>query len=87
MDLVINKKRVRVISVYGEQGGKNLEEKMERCIREGKENLIVEGDLNIRLEELRGMEIEGEGMERCSKDKTIRNKDKSFTEWVRDKDL
>jgi len=71
-DLVINKKKVRVISVYGEQGGKNLEEKMERCIREGEENLIVGGDLNIRLEELRkgGMEIEREGMERCSKDKT-----------------
>ena len=43
---------------------------MERCIREGEENLIVGGDLNIRLEELRGMEIEREGMERCSKDKT-----------------
>jgi len=49
-DLVINKERVRVISIYGEQGRKNLEEKMEGCIKEGEErNLIMEGNLNIRI--------------------------------------
>jgi len=48
------------------------------CIREGEEgNLIVEEDLNIRKGELRGMEIEGKG-ERCSKDKIIASRGRSF---------
>jgi len=56
--------------IYGEQGGKNLEEKMKGHIRKGEEgNLIMGGDLRIR--ELEGIEIEGEGVERCSKNKTV----------------
>jgi len=44
MDLVINKERIRVILIYGEQGGKNLEEKMKGHIRKGEErNLSWEG--------------------------------------------
>lgn len=43
------------------------------------------GNLNIRIEELRGMKIEGEGGRRCSK--TIGNKGKNFVEWIRDKGL
>jgi len=57
-----------------------LEEKMERCIREGEGNLIVGEDLNIKIGELGRMEIEGEEVERCSKDKTIGNRGRSFME-------
>jgi len=57
-----------------------LEEKMERCIREGEGNLIVGEDLNIRIGELGRMEIEEEEVERCSKDKTIGNRGRSFME-------
>ncbi|KYQ46413.1 hypothetical protein ALC60_14509 [Trachymyrmex zeteki] len=85
----MNKERIRVISVYGEQKGKNLEEKLKGFMKEEKEgNLIIGAEnFNIRIGELGGMEMEGEGVERCSKNKIIRNRGRSFVEWVKDKGL
>ena len=55
-------------------------------MKEGEEeNLIIGGDFNI-IRELGGMEMEGEDVERCSKDKTIGNIEVEAL-WVRDKDL
>lgn len=45
-DLILGRERLSIVSVYGEQGGKNVEEKMNRII-EGKEgHAMLGGDFN-----------------------------------------
>lgn len=46
-DLILGRERLSIVSVYGEQGGKNVEEKMNRII-EGKEegHVMLDGDFN-----------------------------------------
>lgn len=41
-DLILGRERLSIVSVYGEQGGKNVEEKMNRII-EGKEGHVMLG--------------------------------------------
>jgi exonuclease III len=54
--------RVRIISVYGMQGGKSVREKLEKFIGEEEEgNLIIGGDFNIRIGELGGERHRGRG--------------------------
>lgn len=52
-ELIVKGRKTRIISVYGEQGGKKLKEKLERMIKGNEtEDLIIGGDFNIRIGEL-----------------------------------
>lgn len=46
-DLILGRERLSIVSIYGEQGAKNVEEKMNRII-EGKEegHVMLGGDFN-----------------------------------------
>lgn len=44
-DLILGRERLSIVSVYGEQGGKNVEEKMNRII-ERKGHVMLGGDFN-----------------------------------------
>lgn len=46
-DLILGRERLNIVSVYGEQGGKNVKEKMNRII-EGKEegHVMLGGNFN-----------------------------------------
>ena len=81
------RERIRLVSVYGVQGGKSLGEKLEKFVGEVEEgNLIIGGDFNIRIGELDGRDIEeGDIIERYSKDKVIGNGGRNLIEWVIEK--
>lgn len=69
--------RIVIVSIYGEQGGKNLEDKLKRIKLEESEkegrDLIIGGDSNVRIGEMGRDEIETGGKDRSSKDKGISN--------------
>jgi len=87
-DLEIDKEPISIVSVYGEQGGKKLIENLEEIIDiEREENIIIGGDLNLRLGTL-GKKGIGEGeIERHSKDKCVGNGGKKFIDWINEKGL
>ncbi|KYM96255.1 hypothetical protein ALC62_13071 [Cyphomyrmex costatus] len=85
VELIINKRKITVVSVYGLQGGKDLSERLEDFIgKKEYDDVIIGGDFNIRIGELGDMGEE-EGEVRCSKDKVIGNGGKKFVEWIAEK--
>jgi len=62
----------KIVSVYETQRGKNLQERLDVFIgAENVENIIIGGDFNIGIGELKGKETEEGDTERCSKNKAI----------------
>jgi len=84
--LELDKELLNVVSVYGEQGGKNLIGNLEEIIETEREgNVIIGGDFNLRLGNL-GKKGIGEGeTERHSKDKCIGNGGTKFIDWINEK--
>lgn len=79
----------KVCSVYAE-GWNNMEEKLDKILGEEEigrkeESIIVGGDFNVRIGELEDTEIEGNGMERKSKDKTIGNGGRRLIDLVKER--
>lgn len=76
-DLVVTEieereKTLVIISIYNRKEWKNTEERINRMVEDKVlNNIIIEGDFNIRTE-LEGIEIEEGGKERKSKDKKNR---------------
>lgn len=71
-EITFGGKRMDIVSIYGDQGGKNLGIKIGMIkgeCTEGK-NIII-GDFNIRIGELGGEDLENGGKDRCSKDKVM----------------
>jgi len=85
-DLKIDREQVSIISVYGEQGGKNLIESLENITEaEGEENIIIGGDFNLRIGNL-GNKEEGEKESyRHSKDSCLGNGGKRLVDWINEK--
>jgi len=74
LDMEINKEYISIISVYGEQGGKNLIESLEVMTEiEGDENVIVGGIFNLRLGNLGKKGVGERETDRHSKDNCIVN--------------
>lgn len=77
----LDREKLSIISVYGEQGGKNVEEKVNRMIGEREGGyVIIRGDFNIRLGELGRSGIEEEGRKRRSK--VIGNGGRNLVNWL-----
>jgi len=75
-----------IVSVYGEQGEKNLVKDLEEIIRiEKVENLIIGGDFNLRLGNLGKKGVGEKEIERHSKDKCVGNGGIKFIEWINEK--
>jgi len=85
-EMEIDKEMFSIISVYGEQGGKNLMEKLEGILEEGDEgNVLIGGDFNLRLGSL-GKKGSGEGeIVRHSKDRCIGNGGRKFIDWLEER--
>ncbi|KYN00148.1 hypothetical protein ALC62_09082 [Cyphomyrmex costatus] len=87
-EVILKGKKRRIISVYGEQGGKRLIEKLEEIIRDEEiRELIIGGDFNIRTGELGGIELNEDVSVRYSKDKVVGNNGKRLIEWAEDNGL
>ncbi|KYM98796.1 hypothetical protein ALC62_10485 [Cyphomyrmex costatus] len=87
-EVILKEKKTRIISVYGEQGGKRLIEKLEEIIRDEEiRELIIGGDFNIRTGELGGIELNEVISVRYSKDKVVGNNGKRLIEWAGDNGL
>lgn len=82
----LDREKLSIISVYGEQGRKNVEEKVNRMIAEREGGYVMIRDFNIRLGELGGSGIEEEGRKRRSKDKVIGNGGRNLVNWLGEKD-
>lgn len=83
-EMSLDREKLSIISVYGEQGGKNVEEKVNRMIGEREGGYVmIRGDFNISLRELGGSGIEEE--ERKSKDKIIGNGGRNLVNWLGEK--
>lgn len=82
----LDREKLSIISVYGEQGGKNVGEKVNRMIGEREGGYVMIRDFNIRLGELGGSGIEEEGRKRHSKDKVIGNGGRNLVNWLGEKD-
>lgn len=85
-EMSLDREKLSIISVYGEQGGKNVEEKVNRIIGEREGGYVMIRDFNIRLGELGGSGIEEEGRKRHSKDKVIGNGGRNLVNWLGEKD-
>jgi len=87
-ELVVDKECMAIISVYGEQGGKKLTERLEEMLKvEEEEDIIIGGDFNLRLGNLGRKEGEEEIMDSQSKDTCIGNggRGRGFKDWISEK--
>jgi len=91
-DIEVDKELINIISVYGEQGGKNLIESLEVMTELEEGNVIVENvikivgeDFNLRLGNLSKKGVGEWKTERHSKDKCIGNGGKRFIDWINEK--
>jgi len=72
--------------VYGEQGGKNLIERLETITElEEEEKVIVGGDFNLRLGNLGNKGVDEKEKARHSKDSCVGNGGKRFINWINEK--
>jgi len=82
-DLEIDKEHICIISVYREQGGKNLIESLENITEvEGEKNVIIGGDFNLRIGNLGNKEEGEKETYRHSKDSCLGNGGKRFVDCV-----
>jgi len=86
--LEIEKEGLTIISVYGEQRGKNLIEGLDTCTETKEmENVIIEGNFNIKIGNLCRKGAEEEEIDRSSKDKCINNGGKKVYGMDKGKEL
>jgi len=87
IELEVKKEDLTIISVYGEQGGKNLIKDLGTCVEAKEmENVIIEGDFNIKIGNLCRRGAEKKEIDRSSKDKCISNRGKEvYGIWIREK--
>jgi len=68
-EIKVDKESIVIISVYGEQGGKNLTERLDAMTElEGEENVIMGGNFNLRIENLGKQGVEERETDKHSKD-------------------
>jgi len=85
-NMEIGKESLDMIMVYGGQGRGKLGDGIEEFIgREDLGSIMIGGDFNIRMRELRNGGVEEEIVERCSKDKVIGNGGTQLAEWIMEK--
>jgi len=78
-ELEIDKEFIIIISVYGEQGGKNLIESLKIMLEaEGEENVIIGREFNLKIKNLDKKEVEEGETDRHSKDLCIGNGGRRF---------
>jgi len=87
MSEISGKEKWVIISIYNRKEWKEMEQRLEEIMEEikGNENInvIIGGDFNIKIGTIGS--VNEVGMERRSKDKTIRNEGRNFVEWIKRK--
>lgn len=80
------KQRIIIISTYNTEDWKNMKKKIDD-LQEEREycKIIIGGDINIRIVELRGSGIQEKENKRESRDKEIGKDSKTFIEWIQEK--
>jgi len=82
-EIEVDREQLSIISVYGEQGGKKLVERLDLMAgRRGEENVIIGGDCNLRIENLGKSDKAEGGMLRYSKDTCVSNEGRRLMGWI-----
>jgi len=82
-EIEVDREQISIISVYGEQGGKNLVESLDLMVGErGEENVIIGGDCNVRIGNLSKAGGAEGGELRHSKDTGISNEGRRLVDWT-----
>jgi len=84
-EIVVDKECLAIISVYGEQGGKKLTERLEEMLKVEEEENIIGGDFNLRLGNLGSKGGVERVVDRQSKDTCIGNGGRGFIDWISEK--